>query len=119
MKPVKLFSFVFFSIFTFQFSFAQASKTETITVNGNCSMCKKHIEKSALAAGATTANWDKNTKFLSISYNPAISNSAKIQTAVAEAGYDTGDFKASDSAYFKLDECCQYDRKELKNSKKN
>ena len=119
MKSIKLFSILFFSLFSFQFSFAQTSKTETIKVNGNCGMCKKHIEKSALAAGATTADWDKKTKFLNISYDPALSNSAKIQAAIAEAGYDTQDFKASDSAYNKLDECCQYDRKKLKTSQQN
>jgi hypothetical protein len=37
--------------------------------------------------------------------------------AVAAAGYDTEDYKASDSAYQKLDECCQYERKNLKEKK--
>lgn len=119
MRSLKLYTILFISLFAFQFSFGQASKTETITVNGNCGMCKKHIEKSALDAGATAANWDKKTKFLSISYDPSLSNSQKIQTAIADAGYDTQDVKASDSAYFKLEECCQYDRKELKAPKKN
>ncbi len=117
MKFIKSFGIILFSIFSFHLSFAQIVKTETISVNGNCNSCKKNIEKSALAAGATTANWDKKTKFLNISYDPAISNSVKIQTAVADAGYDTQDFKASDSAYNKLDDCCQYDRKNDKEKK--
>ena len=75
-------------------------------------MCKKNIEKSALAAGATVANWDKKTKFLQISYDPSETNPIKIETAIASVGYDTQDVKASDSAYFKLEECCQYDRAE-------
>jgi periplasmic mercuric ion binding protein len=110
MKKIKILGILFFSILSFQFSSAQTVKSESIKVNGNCGMCKKHIEKSALEAGATAANWDKKSKFLQISYDPAVTNSAKIQTAVAAAGYDTQDFKASDSAYNKLDECCQYDR---------
>ncbi len=110
MKITKFVSILFFMILCFQLCSAQTAKSETIKVNGNCGMCKKHIEKSALEAGATMANWDKKTKFLQISYDPAVTNSAKIQTAVAAAGYDTEDFKASDSAYNKLDECCQYDR---------
>jgi periplasmic mercuric ion binding protein len=110
MKTLKYFSILFFSILSFQLSSAQTAKSESIMVNGNCGMCKKHIEKSALEAGATAANWDKKTKFLQISYDPAVTNSAKIQTAVAAAGYDTQDFKATDSAYNKLDACCQYDR---------
>jgi periplasmic mercuric ion binding protein len=110
MKTFKFFSILFFSILSFQFALSQTSKSETIKVNGNCGMCKKHIEKSALEAGATTANWDKKTKFLQISYDPAVTNSAKIQTYVAASGYDTQDVKASDSTYYKLEECCQYDR---------
>ena len=117
MKSIKLFGLLFISSFYFQSAFAQTSKTETVTVNGNCGTCKKNIEKSALAAGATSANWDKKTKFLNISYDPSVSNSAKIQTAIAAAGYDTQDYKANDSAYNKLDECCQYDRKDLKEKK--
>lgn len=110
MKIIKIFSILFFSVLAFQFCSAQTMQSETIKVNGVCGMCKKHIEKSALDAGATAATWDKKTKFLQISYDPAVTNSAKIQTAVAGAGYDTQDFKASDSAYYKLEECCQYDR---------
>jgi hypothetical protein len=117
MKAIKLFGILFMGIFSFQFANAQTTKTQAIEVNGNCGMCKKHIEKSALAAGAATASWDKKTKFLNISYDPAVSNPAKIQMAVASAGYDTEDYKASDSAYQKLDECCQYERKDLKEKK--
>lgn len=119
MKNLKLFSVLFIVIFSFTFANAQTTKTETIVVNGNCGMCKKNIEKSAIAAGAITANWDRKTKFLNISFDSAVSNSAKIQTAIAQDGYDTQDFKASDSAYNKLEECCQYERKELKTTKKN
>ena len=111
MKPINFFSILLISLFSFQFSSAQTSgKTDSMKVNGMCGMCKKTIEKNALAAGATAANWNKKTKFLQVSYDPAVTNPIKIETAVASAGYDTQDVKASDSAYFKLEECCQYDR---------
>ena len=74
---------------------AQTQKEEKINVSGNCGTCKKKIEKAATAAGATYASWDKTTKVL-------------------EVKYDTQDVKASDEAYKKLDECCQYDRKNPK-----
>lgn len=120
MKTIKFLSIAFLSIISFQFASAQTfSKSEIIKVNGNCGQCKKHIESSALKAGATAANWDKKTKFLEISYDPAITNSAKIETAIADAGYDTQDVKASDSAYKKLDDCCQYDRVALTPSTDN
>lgn len=111
MKPIKFISILLVSLFSFQFSSAQPTKkTDSMKVNGMCGMCKKTIEKNAIAAGASVANWDKKTKFLQVSYDPAVTNPIKIQTAVASAGYDTRDVKASDSAYFKLEECCQYDR---------
>ncbi|MEO6814311.1 MAG: copper chaperone [Ginsengibacter sp.] len=120
MKKIRSFIILFISMIAFQFSFGQTSvKNETIIVNGNCGTCKKNIEKSALEAGAVTANWDKNTKFLNVSYDPSKSNSSKIQMAIAEGGYDTQDYKASDSSYNKLDDCCQYDRKDLKTPKKD
>ncbi len=88
-----------------------ALKTETIKVWGNCGSCKKHIEKAAKAAGATTALWNEGSKQLKVSYASSKSSSAKIQQSVAKAGYDTQDMQGSDAAYQKLDQCCQYDRK--------
>lgn len=118
MKTIRFVSILFISVFSFQFANAQTNiKSETIKVNGNCTMCKKHIEKSALAAGAIQANWDKKTKFLVINYDSSVTNSARIQTAIAASGYDTQDFKATDEAYKKLEECCQYDRTAMKEDK--
>ncbi|MEO9023259.1 MAG: copper chaperone [Ginsengibacter sp.] len=118
MKAIKFLGVLFLSMISFQFASAQTNvKTETIKVNGNCGTCKKTIESSAMAAGATLADWNKKTKFLQINYDPAVTSSAKIQTAIAAAGYDTQDFKATDSAYSKLDDCCQYDRVALTDKK--
>ena len=109
MKTLRIFSFIAILITISQFSFAQ-SKTETIPVSGNCGMCKKHIEKAAHDAGATSATWNKDTKVLTLRYNSSSTNTAKIQESIAAAGYDTRDIKAPDAAYQKLDACCQYDR---------
>ena len=118
MKTIRIVIILFVSIGSFQFTNAQTNvKSDSLQVNGNCNMCKKHIEKSALTAGATMANWDKKTKYLVIKYDPSVTNSAKIQTAIAAAGYDTQDFKATDESYKKLDECCQYDRTAMQENK--
>ena len=111
MKTLNIYAALLFSIFAINFSFAQTSvKKETIKVWGNCGMCKNKIEKSAKSAGATFANWNEETKDLNVSYNPSISNSEKIQRAIAVSGYDTQDFKADDKAYDKLMACCKYER---------
>lgn len=109
MKTIKFFAVFFSLIFTYYFAAAQ-SVTDSVKVNGNCGMCKKTIEKNAVAAGATTATWNKKTKFLSVTFDASKSNLQKIQKSVADAGYDTEDFKANDKAYQGLEECCQYDR---------
>ena len=89
---------------------AQSQKEETIKVSGNCNTCKKKIEKAAIAAGASYASWDKNTKILALKLDDVKTSDRKIQERIAAAGYDTPDIKASEEAYKKLDDCCQYDR---------
>ncbi|MBS1738836.1 MAG: cation transporter [Bacteroidetes bacterium] len=119
MKILKNASLIAIALFTVQSTIAQTNVTDTISVNGNCGSCKKNIEKSALAAGASTANWDKKNKLLVVNYDPSKISTLTIEKAVAGAGYDTQDVKANESAYKQLDECCQYERKELSAPKKN
>ncbi len=110
MKTLKIFSFATIFMALTTISFAQKAKTETIPVSGNCGMCKGKIEKAAKSAGASTATWDVDAKTLTIKYNDGTTNAAKIQHAVAAAGYDTRDAKATAEAYDKLHDCCKYDR---------
>lgn len=86
------------------------TQTESIKVSGNCGMCKKKIETAAKTGGASYALWDKQTKILTVKYDNATTNKAKIEQEVAGVGYDTPDFKATDEAYNKLDACCHYER---------
>lgn len=98
--------FVFFTIS------ATAQKKEEIKVWGNCGMCKKVIETAATSAGASKASWSEETKILSVAYNAKKTDAAKIQQAIAAAGYDTQDFTAPTEVYNKLHGCCQYERKQ-------
>jgi hypothetical protein len=116
MKTLRIFSLAaLFMSFTCV-SFAQA-KTETLKVSGNCGMCKKKIEKASKDAGATYALWNKDTKILTVKYNSSSTNTAKIEKKIADVGYDTPDFKATDEAYNKLDGCCQYEREGITKDK--
>lgn len=109
MKTLQIlfFSFLFISLATT--SFAQ-TKTEKFNVSGECGSCKKKIEKAAKSAGATYAVWNVDSKELTVKYSSTASNKAKIEQAIAGAGYDTPDYKATEEAYNKLDACCQYER---------
>ena len=88
-----------------------AQDTTRVKVLGNCGMCKSHIEKAAKSAGATSAQWDKTSKMLSLVFDVNKITIDKIEASVAAAGYDTEHVTASDEAYKKLDDCCQYKRK--------
>jgi periplasmic mercuric ion binding protein len=113
MKTLFLYAVLCCSLFSANSTNAQTSlKKETIKVWGNCGMCKKTIEKSALSAGAKIANWNEETHQLKVTYAVGKTTPAKIQQAVAASGYDTQDFVADDKAYDNLHSCCQYERKE-------
>ena len=84
--------------------------TKTFQVSGNCGMCKKTIESAATTAGASSVSWDNKSKMLTVSFDAASTSILKIQTSIADAGYDNEGVKASDAAYDKLHACCQYDR---------
>ena len=109
MKTLKVFPIITLCLAFAGMSFAQ-TKTETLKVSGECGMCKKKIEKAAKEAGASYALWNKDSKILTIKYNKASTNTAKIEKKIAGVGYDTPDFKATDEAYNKLEDCCQYER---------
>ncbi|MFN5325726.1 MAG: heavy-metal-associated domain-containing protein [Bacteroidota bacterium] len=107
MKYIGLFAAM--TVFFCLSSFAQ--KTEEIKVWGNCGSCKKTIEAAAIKAGAKSANWNKDSKVLSIEFKEKKTDIQKIQQAIANAGYDTQDITAPSDAYANLAECCQYPRK--------
>ena len=88
-----------------------STKTESIKVGGNCDMCKARIEKAAKIEGVNKAEWNKDTKILTLVYDPSIVNSDAILSKVAAAGHDTEKFKASEEAYNNLPGCCKYERK--------
>lgn len=84
--------------------------TETFKVSGNCGMCKNTIEKAAKVKGVSKADWDTETKVLTLKYDPSVVTSDAVLQRVADAGYDNEKFKATDKSYKSLDGCCQYDR---------
>ena len=85
-----------------------STKTETIKVSGNCGMCKDRIEAAAKVDGVTKADWNNDTKLLTLVYNPAMVKSDDVQKKVAAVGHDTEKFKAPDAVYAKLPGCCKY-----------
>ena len=98
-------------MFSYVNLFAQDSKTDTIMVYGNCGMCKTTIEGSLKKKdGVLSKNWNKDSKMLTVSYNPRKISVQKIGEKVAAAGYDNEYATAPVEAYNNLHSCCQYDR---------
>jgi hypothetical protein len=77
-------------------------------VFGNCGMCKNRIEKAVKMKEVKFAKWDKNSKILKIAFlSPGITVDS-LQQRIAAVGHDTEKFKAPDSVYANLPECCLY-----------
>lgn len=90
------------------------TKTEKIKVNGNCDMCKAKIEKAAKSVeGVSKAEWNKDTKVMTLEFDATKTAVQNVEDAIALAGYDTQSKKASNASYAKLPGCCKYDRAAL------
>lgn len=87
------------------------SKTETVKIYGNCGMCEKTIETAALVKREAKTDWDKETKMASITYDSTKTTLDDVLKRIAGAGYDNEKFTGDNDAYWKLPECCQYERK--------
>lgn len=112
----KVFLIVFVSLLGYAVNAQEVKKKKNakieFIVSGNCEMCKKRIEKAAIATkGVKSANWDMDKNILSLLLNEEKTNVLTIQKAIAAVGHDTEGAKASDAVYNNLHGCCQYERK--------
>ena len=114
MKIIKLFTLACLTLVCLT-AFAQKPKWEKVNfqVSGNCDMCKTKIEKAAKAVeGVKTARWNVVSKKMKVKFNPAITNTDKIQQMIASIGYDTEKYKSTDDVYNNLHHCCKYEREQ-------
>jgi hypothetical protein len=117
MKSIRLMVTAILAVVSSAFTFGQmhdhsqmtSPKTETFKVWGNCDMCKARIEKAAKINGVSK-DWNKDTKILTLVYNPSDVKPDDILKKVAAVGHDTEKFKASDEVYKNLPGCCRYER---------
>ena len=112
MKIIQFFTLICLTLVCLT-AFAQKPKWEKVNfqVSGNCDMCKAKIEKAAKAVeGVKTARWNVVSKKMKVKFNPAITNTDKIQQIIASIGYDTEKHKATNEMYNNLHYCCKYER---------
>jgi len=117
MKKVRMMMMLVMTVITTSI-FAQ-SKTETFKVNGNCGMCKSRIEKAAKTEGVTKADWDVDSKIMTVSFDTGKTSIDEIQKKIAAVGHDTEKFAAEADAYEKLPGCCRYDRNNKQLNERN
>jgi len=86
------------------------AKTSTVKVYGNCGMCEKTIEKAAWEKGVSQADWNKDTKMVVLTFDPAKTSEEALLKKIAAVGYDSDNYRASDEVYNNLHACCHYDR---------
>jgi mercuric ion binding protein len=113
MKNIVLGMMLLFVAFSTQ---AQDKKNKnakyTIEVNGNCEQCQKRIQKAAFSvSGVKSANWNIETHQLSLILNEEKVTLLEVKKALAKAGHDTDEVKATKEVYDNLHSCCKYDRK--------
>lgn len=81
-----------------------------LKVSGACGMCKKRIEKTVNIKEVRYKKWDKSTQILTLAYQSESITLDSLQRRLAAAGHDTERYKAADSVYASLPECCLYRR---------
>lgn len=95
-------------------AYSQDGKTATtdttviFKVFGVCEQCKHRIEGALKVKGITKADWNIDTKMLSVRYDPSKIAFDKIHSKITAAGHDTYLKKANDAAYNALPPCCYY-----------
>ena len=82
----------------------------SFAVKGNCKMCKKTIENSAMSLdGVLKANWDVKIKQIDLVYDDQLVELITIHNTIAASGYSTELVDLNQEAYDNLPLCCQYD----------
>ncbi len=110
MKKIILSTLVAMMIALTGFSQNEKQVTTSFGVRGNCGMCEATIEKAANGVeGVTSADWDVDKKFITVTYDPSKTDLTTIHKAIAASGYDTDKFSSNEKAYNNLAGCCQYD----------
>lgn len=91
-------------------SYAEAkTQKKEFKVNGSCSLCEKRIVSTARSvSGTVVATWNKRTKVMCLLYDDKKTSPETVMQALAKAGHDAGNFKASTQAYRALPSCCWY-----------
>ena len=86
--------------------------SKTFSVQGACEMCKHRIESSVEGLpGIWSSFWDLSSKTLMVTYDRSKIKPETIEKLVSAGGHDIDSMNAPSEVYFKLPDCCHYQRK--------
>ena len=82
--------------------------TTSFKVSGVCEQCKHRIEGALKTKGIKSADWNIDSKLLTVSYDPSRISLDKIHNKITAVGHDTYLKKANNAVYKSLPTCCYY-----------
>ncbi len=83
-----------------------------VHVWGSCDIAKMKIDSAAKLKGVEKADWNKETKLLTLRYDSTKVSLDNILMNVATAGFDNERYFADDYMYERLPDSCKYERRE-------
>lgn len=90
------------------------SKTAVVKIYGNCGECKERIEDALQHRnGIYKADWNVDSKMLTVRYDSTLFTQAVIQKILADVGHESEGFLTDATTYNALTPCCQYERELL------
>lgn len=111
MKKIVAILLMMISLVTVAQEKKSKNKKAEFKVNGNCEMCEKRIEKAAFSVkGVKSADWHIDHHDIHLIYDENKCSLEDIKKAIAKAGHDTEEFKATEEDYNNLHGCCKYER---------
>ena len=82
--------------------------SETFKIYAHCDECRASIEAAVSSLkGVKKAEWDPSSMIIEVVFNTKYLTLDDIKSKIAEAGYDTLDYKATDEAKANLPDCCK------------
>jgi copper chaperone CopZ len=71
-------------------------------------MCEQRIEAALDVPGVVAAEWDQDSKLLTVVYKSKQLTEQDLHDALHAVGHDTAAGKATDEQYAGLHGCCKY-----------
>ncbi|RME19545.1 MAG: copper chaperone [Bacteroidetes bacterium] len=110
IKNILFLSFILLLIFIIS---CKNSVVETqVHVWGVCDIAKRKIDSAAKLNGVIHADWNVDSKLLTLKYDSTKITLDDILKNIAMSGFDNERYFADDYAYEQLPDNCKYERRE-------